>query len=237
MAFVIRSFPRCGTHMLRTALDSHPEITCHNEVFNPDCLDPQVIDKLGAEGLYRRYTGNLTGFVVHGYTTEIFPKSRHTEELWPVIQRERPTLIIIERQDILRRAFSVYQARHTQRWHVWRSQQNRQPLAAPKLQYQEVEWQLARSLDYMVANRELFPWGHFFTYEAICDDWQANITLMQELIGVNTVQEILPRTAKQDQRPIQDMVQNYAALREMFIDTPYGEFFLAAEANDERRGV
>ena len=32
--FVIQTLPRSGTHLLMTALDSHPELTCHGLVFS-----------------------------------------------------------------------------------------------------------------------------------------------------------------------------------------------------------
>lgn len=224
--------------MLRTALDMHPEIQCLNEVFNPDVTPEDKLKELGAERIYKRSVGLKKGFVVHGYTDkEKFAQSTKTQDLWPIIERERPTLIIVEREDLLRRAFSVYQARTTQRWHVWKANKGESPLGQPKVQAHEVEWQLKCSIASREYGRRHFPWANFFTYEGIVDNWSDSIEQMQRLIGVDNVMDLQPKTAKQDRRPIQEMVSNYRELRDIFIDTEYGPWFTKAEQNDEARAV
>ncbi len=238
MAFVIRSFPRCGTHMVRTALEQHPDLTVHNEVFNPDFSGLDKIKSLGAEELYKRHTGPREGFVAHGYTREKFGGWEETQKLWrEIVPREKPTLIVLHRRDLIRRCFSVYQARATNRWHVWKSQQNRPSLPKVKVQANEVEWQVfvaEQSLDWAKTH---YPWAHFFTYEDLVDNWDTQFALMQELLGVEPI-KLLPKTDKQDQRPIQEMVSNYRELYDIFMeDLEIGQMFMDAEKNDEQRGV
>ena len=36
--FLLLSSPRSGTHMLKTSLESHPNIVCLTEMFNPDYI-------------------------------------------------------------------------------------------------------------------------------------------------------------------------------------------------------
>lgn len=238
MSFVIRSYPRCGTHMIRTALEQHPEIACFNEVFNPDHSGAERIERLGAQGLYDAHTGPKTGFVVHGYTgLEKFAQSTKTTELWPIIEKERPTLIIVEREDLLRRCFSVYQARTTQRWHVWKSNVGQNKLGCPKIQHHEVEWQLKCALASRKEGRQRFSWANFFTYEQIVDNWRDCMNQIQSLIGVDDVLPLAPKTAKQDRRPIQEMVSNYRELKDLFARTEYAQWFDLAEKNDEARAV
>lgn len=239
MPFVIRSYPRCGTHMLRTALDAHPEITCHNEIFNPDVTPPEKLAEIGAEELYRRHaSGKCEGFVVHGYTElEAFAEVGRHAELWDFLEREKPTLFVVEREDLLRRAFSVYQARKTQRWHVWKSNVGENKLGVPEVPPVAVEWQLKCAVYSKRASRERFPWAEFYTYEQIVDDWDQQIAKMQRSIGVSTIIPIKPKTAKQDQRPIHEMVSNYRYLKDYFARSEWGKWFEVAEQNDERRAV
>ena len=211
MAFVIRSLPRCGTHMLRTALDQHPEITCHSEVFNPDWGSRLEIEQLKAEGLYDKYTGDKTGFVVHGFTgIERAEVNEYISPLWEVLQRKRPTMIVLEREDLLRRTISVYQALRTQRWHVWKAQPESHALVQPTVQSHEVKQQLDNAIESMHFSLANFPWAMFTTYERLVDEWPREIMAIQQHIGVTRLVATEPQTATQDQRPIHEMVANYS---------------------------
>lgn len=236
MSFVIRSYPRCGTHMLRTALSTHPEIVCHNEVFNPD-VSGDALKELSAEELYARHTGPAEGFVVHGYTEiEKFAESHKTHELWPIIERERPQLLVIEREDLLRRAFSVCIARKTNRWHSWKTEQPK-ALISPELKKGDVRWHLQAAWESRLAGRRLFPWATFITYEQLVDDWDHRIVQIQQLCGATRILPIKPKTRKQDNRPINEMVSNYEFLRNEFKQTEYFQWFTLAERNTEQRAV
>ena len=69
--FVIQSLPRCGTHLLRTALDSHPDIDCLGDVFDPNSSGRHGFPKLRptpAEVItYCSTQARLTGFVAHAH--------------------------------------------------------------------------------------------------------------------------------------------------------------------------
>lgn len=235
MAFVILTFPRCGTHMLRTALNSHPAITCHNEIFNTDIHSADTIRRVGPTHLYEKHTGDREGFVVHNYSTEEkFDSAKLTQGLWTVLQERQPTLIALDRRDLLRRCFSVYQAIQTNRWHVWNSQKGRHPLATPSPTPDQVTWQLRMSLAQREQRQTLFPHAHLFIYEDLVQNWDDRTRTIQELIGVK-VKKLRPKTQKQDQRPITDMVKNYAQLKDHFLATPYERWFTLAEAEDVKR--
>ena len=46
--FVILGAPRTGTNLLCTLLDSHPDVLCHHEVFNPAGIFWALGDRQGA---------------------------------------------------------------------------------------------------------------------------------------------------------------------------------------------
>jgi len=68
--FVIQSQPRCGTHLLRTAMHSRGDVVCFGEVFNPYSHEhgfpvehptvAEVLDHCQAQS-------KVTGFVAHAF--------------------------------------------------------------------------------------------------------------------------------------------------------------------------
>jgi len=73
--FVVQSLPRCGTHLLRTAINSHGALWCYHEVFNPDMrahrspdMPPAGIRSVAEVVAHCRVQIRLTGFVAHAFT-------------------------------------------------------------------------------------------------------------------------------------------------------------------------
>jgi len=135
--FVIISYLRSGTHLLRTALESHPHIVCQTEVFNSDnpnlpypltLTSQQVLDNW----VYKDFTSEVhcAGFVLqayHPYGLTALSGVRanpHWNDIWPILQH-MPNLKVIHlrRQNLLRRHLSHIRARTSQQWHNWSSAQ------------------------------------------------------------------------------------------------------------------
>ena len=239
MMFVLRTFPRCGTHMVRTALERHPEITMHNEIFNPDHTPIETINRLGVDGMVNRYgRGDHEGFCVHGFTEMEKSAQRASLPFWNWAVKHQPTMLVLERRDLLRRVFSNFQAQETNRWHVWKTQKNRPVLPVPMAPSGATRWYLAASIESMKFSREHFPNAAYFSYEDLCDNWNEEMARLQAYLGVQPY-VLSPMTAKQDTRPIDKMVSNYRALKEEFAADDklrkYLKWFEFAEANDESR--
>jgi hypothetical protein len=232
MAFVLLSFPRCGTHMLRSALNNHPDIICHNEIFNTDVIPEADIVAKGAAKLYFEHTGDHEGFTVHGYTpSESFRTGELTQSLWPVLQEEKPTIIVLDRLDLLRRCISASQAQVTKRWQVSRTQNQAVTLAPLTLKPAAVQWGIDTALKARAQRETLFPDAHVFWYEQLVTYWERPLAEIQRLIGV-VPRDVYPTTAKIDKRPIVQTVSNYRELKDHFADTEYAKWFKLAEDTD-----
>lgn len=237
--FVLRSFPRCGTHMIRTALNCWPGIKCHDEVFNVDA-NPRLL-KQTAEAVFLQATSGpeQVGFVAHGYTRERFSGWQKSQELWEkIIPRYQPTVLVLFRRDLLRRAFSLYRARFTNRWHEWNTQAPTPVPPAPKVQAHEVEWQLRVAIESFEASRKLFPQAPMFFYEDFIQNWEKQSTRLLTALGcfdgaTATLSQFLPGTRKQNNLPVRQLVANYDELREIFTGTPFEQYFTYAEQQDE----
>lgn len=238
MAFVIRSFPRSGTHMLRTSLNKHPLITCHNEVFHPDITPAIELRSKPIKQLYAEFTGEYTGFVAHGYShLERYKADQVLQDLWVYLCGQPVKIIVLERKDQLRRAFSVFRSLQSQRWHMWKRQQGGAGLCRPRVEASSLEYQLRTSLMSQRLSRILYPDAYYVTYEELADNWHARIMEMQEIIGVPEPLPVEPLTAKQDKRPIAEMVSNYQELKDVFKYSEYAEYFDYAEQADEHYQV
>lgn len=131
--FVIISYLRSGTHLLRTALESHPAIVCQTEVFNSD--NPRLpypletpTETILAQWVYRTFPTSVqrVGFVLqayHPYALQAFPGIRsnpHWENIWSILaEMEDLQVIQLRRHNLLRRHLSHVMARQTGQWHYW----------------------------------------------------------------------------------------------------------------------
>jgi LPS sulfotransferase NodH len=133
--FVILSHLRSGTHLLRTALESHPAIVCQTEVFNSDNPDlPYPLATPTAEILgrfvYHGFPPQIAcvGFVLqvyHPWGLEAFPGIRENPlwaDVWPRLAALDDLRVIhLRRENGLRRHLSHVMARATGAWHAWDS--------------------------------------------------------------------------------------------------------------------
>ena len=131
---VVVSYPRSGTHLLRTLLESHPAIRCQAEPFNSDSRRlPYDLDTPTQEILDRWVYPNQApdgivwqGFVLqayHPFALEAFPGIRPNPRWANVWDRlaamDDLRVIFLERRDLLRRHLSHRLSRETGRWHDW----------------------------------------------------------------------------------------------------------------------
>ena len=133
--FVIVSHLRSGTHLLRTALESHPAIICQTEVFNSD--NPQLPYPLSTptqeileHWVFRDVPPTIerVGFAIqayHPWGLKAFPGIRENPawgDIWSILEQMRELRVIhLHRDNTLRRHLSHVMARQTGNWHLWNS--------------------------------------------------------------------------------------------------------------------
>lgn len=131
--FVIISYLRSGTHLLRTALESHPAIVCQTEVFNSDSSNlPYPLNTntktILDDWVYKSFASSIqqVGFVLqayHPFALQAFPGIRENlawSNIWPILSNMQGLKVIhLRRENLLRRHLSHVQARKTGQWHAW----------------------------------------------------------------------------------------------------------------------
>lgn len=132
--FVIVSYPRSGTHLLRTSLESHSAVLCQAEPFNSD--DPRLPYPLAtstaeilARWVYRDDVPaavRAVGFVLqayHPHALAAFPGIRANPawaDVWAQLAAMEDLKVLhLRRENLLARHLSHRMARRTGRWHAW----------------------------------------------------------------------------------------------------------------------
>ena len=220
--FVIQSLPRCGTHLLRTALDSHPDIDCLGDVFDPNSSGRHGFPKLRptpAEVItYCSTQARLTGFVAHAHAglaedetgaglDEAYraqPEVRAGPGLWQAIPPATP-VITLWRRNLLARHVSQLVAQHSSVWAVRRGD----PLPPPprlKVDCSQMLADFARIRALMEIARRRFPAALRVSYEQLVEQADTSFAKIQEFLGV-VPKSLSPRTAKQG-RPLAETIIN-----------------------------
>lgn len=130
--FVILGAPRTGTNLLCTLLDSHPDVLCHHEVFNPDGIywalghrDGTVdrgsiverdVDPLGF--LDRMWSNDLN----HRFVGFKMTSGQAQEVLRSVVADAGVRKISVRRRNRLKTYLSMKVAEATQQWEVYDAQ-------------------------------------------------------------------------------------------------------------------
>lgn len=118
--FLIASYPRCGTHMLRTALGKHPDVTCYTEVFNPTVADGSHRLPTARHVTETFWTRPLDGIIGHAYIgvsggVAGMTSPRVYQHLWAELPRDLK-VISMRRRDLLARHVSHLKAKQTTIW-------------------------------------------------------------------------------------------------------------------------
>ena len=218
--FLILSSPRCGTHMLRSALGEHPALVCLSEVFNPDFImdapfredtpEQTILD----EHVFCAYPGGIdaVGFALH----RAGARFGRWPTLWQRLERDRDLRVIsLSRLDLFGRYLSYRQMRE-------KTDRSAARVVTPEELQAEFRIQetLVSAFDERFAHHPLLE----LKYEQLIDDWDAQMRRIQEFLGVETM-PLRARTKKNERVPPRDLVENYDELVTHFTGTRWGWLF------------
>jgi len=240
MLFVIQSLPRCGTHMLRTALQSHGKITCFGEVFNPDAnqhqfpkLRPQPAEVIE----YCQRQSHPTGFVAHAYVgldpSETGPgldaayrnqyDVKAAAGLWRMIPRDA-CVITLWRENLLARHVSDLLAHARQIWQVGVGDPLPDTMQL-KLDCRAMLASFVRTETLMTIARERFPNAHRVRYESMVEQRTNTFAEIQGYLGVER-RPLTPNTLKLG-RPLTETILNLNEVHRALRNTRYENYLEA----------
>lgn len=224
--FMILSSPRCGTHMLASALAEHPAIVSLSEVFNPDFLldapfgEDTAEDTILDEHVFCAYPPSVhaVGFPLH----RAGARFGRWPTLWQRLERDQDIRIIsLSRLHLLGRYLS------------YRLMRERAPRDEPRIITPEelkAEFRIQETLVSAFGERfARHPTLHL-KYEQLLDDFEEQVLAVQEFLGVAPL-PLKPTTKQSESVPYRRIIANYDELAQHFAGTRWGWLFAGTSAS------
>lgn len=213
IGWLIMSYPRCGTHMLATALNNHPDLRCYGEVFNPttsygkhNFATVQQVFEVG-------WPDKHTGFAVHslidrpGCPATMLPDMAGYSSFWEHIPDYTPT-IFIQRKNALARYVSHIMAISTGVWNSTGTDGTPEDIYAPvHVDIREFEYDMKYSQECYDSAAMYFKYGIRVYYEDMLNDWDTVMETVQTYLHVPYV-PVKPDTIKLA-LPLRETIDNY----------------------------
>ena len=186
--FAIQSYPRSGTHLIRTALDSHPQIKCYDELLNPDSKD-HVETPWHVLKLLRETKQKQVGFVEHISRGSQHPslKGRCNDKLWIRIKQAKQSedIIIINlyRNNLFHRFVSHFMARKTGQWGMY-NPNHRLTADSVSLDPRKIKKDFLKVLFVREEARRRFPKAPWISYEELVSNCAGSMARIKKRLGV-----------------------------------------------------
>ncbi|CAN5494572.1 hypothetical protein BH11PLA2_BH11PLA2_22670 [soil metagenome] len=235
--FVVQSLPRCGTHLLETALQSHGDIACYGEVFNPYSrshgypvdrpMVAEVIDHCRTQSL-------VTGFLAHAFVGladeevgpgldlayRARPEVRAARGLWQAIPPSTP-VITLRRDNLLARYVSEQVARRHSVWCVRDGERLPDP-GRLTIDCDAMLIDFARTEALVEIAGRRFPHALVVRYEDLVAEPAVTFDRVQAHIGV-LMRRLIPGTVKLG-RPLAETITNFDEVQTRLVGTRYEAF-------------
>jgi len=232
--FVILAVPRTGSNLLCTLLNSHPQILCHHEVFNPQGIFTALDYRgqgLTVESLRQRDDDPLR-FLDRVWQTAAdetcvgfkWTRGQNEEVLKSVLKDDQVKKIVLRRRNRIKTYVSERIAQETKQWEVY----SRDELTMPR---PRIHVDAGELLQHIASNQRFYA----EVSAAIDESSQPHLQLEYETLFDPKIQKRMfeflavgaPQTppvaasVKQNSNDLQDSIANFA---ELAARLPEGEF-------------
>lgn len=215
MRFAIISAPRFGTHLLRTALNEHPDIHVSREILNPALLkhsSKRGLDIL-REWCRTSHTEAWVGTLLH---RDLYWASRSKEiAVWDEVAKTHGRFVSVVRDNMLRAYLSILVARQLRSWLCFEARVKKaSPVHMPPealVEFCAKCWSYYGKVDTRYSPR------HVVTYEEMCLNWAETMAGVQGFLGV-PARPLSQVTYKQETRSLQESIRNYSEIAKVVED-------------------
>ena len=230
--FVIVSEGRSGSRLLARTLNTHSRITCYDELLNPS-IERYSTFKSGAEYLSRRFSRAKGDSLAVGFKMlTLQGRKPPVADARDYLHKINARVILLERRNLLKRLVSGMIADRTKIWFLDRSERSASAQRVTidiRSMFEDFEETRRRCR----LNAEEFA-GHgqlTVYYEDVCEDFSGQMNRIFEFLGVRP-EELIPQTARQETRPLKEIITNYEEVAEALRQSGYGEFLEETENGD-----
>lgn len=218
--FIVHSLPRTGTYLMSSALNSHPNITCLDEIMLRDAgtgtpFDTKTIEEYLSE-LEQEHQNKRWGFTLH-------PQQVNEQER-DCIADHCDKVIFVYRRNFLKQLCSIKIARRKRIWLC--NKENDNPIRISvnperAIKHFNLTAQLIEeSRKFWVARCPVME----FTYVDLCKKFENIIIQILAFLDVRPFQ-CMPSTHRQESRELEQIITNYKELYQALSKTKWVEFF------------
>jgi LPS sulfotransferase NodH len=222
--FVILAVPRTGSNLLCTLLNSHPQILCHHEVFNPQGVFTALDYRgrgLAVESLRQRDNDPL-GFLDHVWQTGTantcvgfkWTRGQTVDVLKSVVGDSRVKKIVLRRRNRIKTFVSDKIAQQTLQWEVYSQDELIMPRPRIHVDAAELLQHIASNqLFYADLSADLARQGQPLLevdYETLLD--RSGPARMLEFLDVSPDLPLTATSVKQNSTDLRDTIANFAEL-------------------------
>lgn len=218
---IIASQPRVGTHMVRTALNQHPELAFQSEILNgllfgehyrPDTTPDKLLEQ-------------NTNFCMHIYDPidleGMWPYWELQDELQERMMQTKVDAMVLTRQNKLEQAISYIEAEMTGMFHRYDEPDHGDAqMHCPPWMIMDLIARFERADAFA---QEALPDAPVFLYEHLDTMPDAVFNKMQKHLGVKP-QPLRIQTKKLGTRPLHKRVANWGQLVKALRSTRHGHF-------------
>jgi len=228
------SYPRCGTHMLVSALNSHPELTCYGEAFNPATSAGSHVFDTVQQVLEKSWPTPKTGFAVHasidrmGHPLNMAESMHGVTDFWKIIPDYTPT-ILLTRRNLLARYVSQLTAMKTGVWNSTDSTKTNNVYASVYVDLEAFKRDMKYVQDCWDHAAAYFKYSFSVVYEDLLTDFDGSMRKIQEYLQVPYVQ-LQPETVKLAVS-MEETIENYVQVRAWCRRTGHDHFLLEVLQN------
>ncbi|MCZ4093177.1 sulfotransferase [Sinorhizobium psoraleae] len=232
--FAILGMPRTGTHYLEALLNEHPNVLSNGELLNPydanwpdkDRLlrsDRELLELAYLHCTARKEKVTHVGCKINEPQFKERPGFLCELARWPGLK-----VILVARKNTLESLRSLVQARRSGHWLKFSSDKDMAPPPRVRLSIAECETYFKTTEDFHAQVQSSFAYSNTLTieYEGLLGDPAGHLATICDFLGVAPLQhsgEVLIK--RQEQRSLNETLENFHELRVHFAEGPYARFF------------
>lgn len=223
--FAILAAPRTGSNLLCTLLNSHPEILCHHEVFNPQGIFMALTHREGDSqlGSLAERDRDPLAFLDrvwrsgHNYRCVGFKWTRGQNKmvLENVLEDAEAKKIVLRRRNRVKTYISEQIAKQTQQWEAYSPQELILPRPSVTVDTVKLREHISDNeqfyTDIDLSLRRMHQPHLDILYESLFSPQEQKRLL--EFLGVNVVeQRLTAASVKQNSTDLRDLIANFSEL-------------------------
>jgi len=229
VGWLLATYPRCGTHMLLSALQQHSKLQVGTELFNHNTATGSHRFNTVRQSLEVGWPKASSGFAVHSsiegpqHALSMQETMQGTANFWETIPDYTPT-ILLQRDNLLERYVSQKVAMATRSWNSTDSGKTASSYASVYVGLGELAADIAyvrRCYDKAAA---YFKYSLVVRYEDMCEDPVRELRRAQEFLRVDW-EDVRPLTVKLTANTL-EIVENYTQVKAWCRRNGYGNFLV-----------